>query len=315
MNLINFLGVGTVANTKQTNTHEVFVYLPSLFPMSDGGISAVSEQVKKDSVNSHNERVSSDTLRSNTILATWKDFGSSNRISAPDVREGSKVAIYQATGQNEYYWTQHGLNAETMRLETITYGWQANPELAENTPFDIKNFYTLNISTHEGKINLRTSQMNGEATVFELLFDMMKGKVMLGGKEKNFLVFDDMAHALTYMNAEGSVFQVNKENITVFCKDTINLTAEKKIDILTKQLNVECESATFKIKKDWNIFCPTTNVTGNWNQTGKLDVTGTIHSTGNITSDADIIAGSISLKKHIHAGVKSGGDMTDVPAG
>lgn len=313
MNLINFLGVGTVANTKQTNTHEVFVYVPGLFPMSEGGVQAQSEEVQKTSLNSHNERVSSNTLQGNTVLCTWKDFGSSNRITPPDVREGSKVAVYTATGGNEYYWTQHGLNAETMRLETVMFGWQANPNLDENTPFDINNFYTVNVSTHEGKVNFRTSQMNGEATIFELLFDTMKGKFMLGGKEKNFLVFDDIGHSFTYTNPEGSVFQVNKENITLYSKDSVSFNGEKSINLLTKQLNLECDSAIFKIRNQWDIKCPTTNVEGNWNQTGKLDVTGTIHATGLISSDVDVKAGNISLVGHVHGGVKSGGDTSAGP--
>ena len=46
---------------------------------------------------------------------------------------------------------------------------------------------------------------------------------------------------------------------------------------------------------------------------GDLDIDGAVRATGIVTSDADVTAGSISLKSHRHAGVQAGGSKTAVP--
>ncbi len=46
---------------------------------------------------------------------------------------------------------------------------------------------------------------------------------------------------------------------------------------------------------------------------GNLSTTGTIHADQNIDSSSDVLAGSVSLKTHIHSGVQAGGANTGTP--
>jgi phage baseplate assembly protein V len=39
-----------------------------------------------------------------------------------------------------------------------------------------------------------------------------------------------------------------------------------------------------------------------------------VHATGDIHADGDVVAGSISLKTHVHGGVQSGGSNTSGPS-
>lgn len=54
-------------------------------------------------------------------------------------------------------------------------------------------------------------------------------------------------------------------------------------------------------------------IAGNLTVMGNIQCDGTIHANGNISSDADVLAGSISLKNHVHGGVDSGGSNTAKP--
>lgn len=321
-NMIHFLGMGVVASTKQTGDKQIMVRLPGMFPMDDGRNQATAQEQEQKSVDAQGNTVSSKTLVSNTMPAFWKSMGDTNRLTPPDVREGTEVAIYQITGQKKYYWTLWGVNAKTMRLETVIMGWSANPNTDENITegeedFNIDNFYTLMVSTHTGKITLRTAQKNGEKTLFELMIDAMAGKIMIGGKEKNYLMLDDIAHSFTYMNADGSIFNVLKEKISMYAKDSINLNGDKEINLLTKKLNIQCEqwqvkaaSAQFDISNVWNVNVPTTNWKGNIFHVGDTEQTGSHKSTGEIHSDTDVTS-DISLNDHKHPGVKQGSDMTE----
>lgn len=324
MNVIENLGMGKVAATKQTNTGQIMVYLPGMFPMADGKVEATAEQREKKSQDAQGNTVNSNVLTSNAVPAYWKPMGDSNRMTPPDVREGSEVSIYQVKGQKKYYWTTWGVNAKTMRLETVIYGWSASPATDENITeeeedFNIDNFYTLIISTHTGKATFRTSQKNGEKTIFEIMVDAMAGRVMVGGKEKNYLVFDDVAHSLMYKNVDKSVFMVDKKTITAYAKDKISLSADNEINLLTKALKfqtktwqVKAEKTQFDISSQFNMNCPVTNWEGKINLTGDIEQTGKHHATGLISSDTDVKS-KVSLNNHLTTGVKSGGDQSGGP--
>ena len=324
MSVIENLGMGKVAATKETNTGQIMVYLPGKFPLADGKVEANAEQSQKQSVDAQGNTVNSDILISNAVPAHWKPMGDSNRVSPPDVREGSEVSIYQIKGQKKFYWTTWGVNAKTMRLETVIYGWSGSPEATENITeeeedFNLDNFYTLMISTHTGKTTFRTSQKNGEKTIFEIMVDSMAGRVMVGGKEKNYLVFDDIAHSLMYKNTEGSVFLVEKKKMTAYAPDSISINADKEISLLTKALKIQTDTwqvkattTQFDISGSWNVNCPETNWKGNINLTGDIEQTGGINSSGLIHSNEDVTS-NVSLNNHLTTNVVKGGDTSGGP--
>lgn len=330
MNLINYLGIGTVTATKQTDTDEAMIYLPSMSPSADGRAVATVKTVEKKSVNAYGEETTSTSLSSNSFPAKWSAMGDSNRITPPDVREGSKVAIYQVDGQNTYYWTTFGVNAATMRLETVIYGFQANPATGDDTPFNIENFYTLTVSTHEGFFALRTTQANGEKAAFEVKVDGMNGKIMVGGSHKNYMVMDDVERSYTYTNADKSVFNVNRKKITMMAQDSITVNGLEQFNILTKIFNLQCEriavkadSAEIRIgKTKWigeinhtgdYIQTGDYRQSGDYTQRGNMTQTGNITSTGTIKGLTGVTTALNSLDLHFHGGVQNGNGVTTMP--
>jgi len=323
------IGIGVVAATKDTNTDQILVYIPNLFPNADGRVSANPKQVERTSVNAQGEQVKSNLLHSNVLPAYWKNMTDTNRTTSPDVREGSKVAIYQAPGQNKLYWTLDGVNTETFRLETVFYNWSASPEVSENTPGDINNTYQMKVSTHEGLMALRTSQANGEKVAFDIQINAMDGTMQFGGSEGGFIVWDELNHTFSYSNADGAVFKVDKKTMTVFMPKLLQLFAEEGINIKTKLLQLQADQVDADVKLtrwkgDWEHTGSTKQVgdyeqTGDFTQEGDYDQTGDTNRTGNSTSTGivqgltDVQTATVSLNLHVHAGVENGDGETTPP--
>lgn len=298
MNLLNCLGLGTVTSTKETNTDEIMVYLPGYFPQAEGrtttGVEPKQEMVKDASGN----EVSSNIMTSNAHPATWMNFSNNNRITSPDVREGSKVAIYNVTGSEKLYWSTVGVNAETFRLETVIYGYSANPNLKENTPFNVDNFYIFKVDTRDGIVTFRSSDMNEEKTRFDIQIHCKEGYISWVGDEKSILKFDDVNHSFTYTNAEGSIFNVDKKDITMYAPNNLNIRTDNQINISTSVMNIKANAINGEV--------PITTWKGNFK------INGTIHTTGLIHSDTDVTS-NVSLNEHRTTGVRSGSDISAGP--
>lgn len=329
MSLLQFLGVGQVAATKDTNTNDIMVYLPSMFPHAEGRVAAKVEQVERKSKNAFGEDVSSNTLKSNAIPATWKRMDDSNRITSPDVREGTPVAIYTVQGGNTYYWTLDGVNPNTFRMESVMWGWSANPNLDANADFNVDNFYVMKVDTRTGIMTARTSMANGEPTRFDVILDGQNGTISWAGNEGSYLKFDDMERSFTYTNRDGAVFNIVKQICNLYLPDKFNLFADNEVNIKTKTLRIQAQEAFIDIlltkwKGDKEHTGNTQQVgnykqegnfdqTGMYTHTGDVDRTGNTVSTGTVIGLTDVRTAVISLNLHIHAGVENGDGVTSTP--
>lgn len=318
MNLINWLGVGTVAATKQTNTKEIMVHVPKNSPMADGRTVATTEEKEESAVNANGEPIKVTTLISNVRPATWNSFGEPNRLTPPDVREGSQVSLYQVSGQSTIYWTTNGFSAETHRLETVVWGFQANPTLDDNTEFNVDNFYTITADTRSGFMALRTSQSNGEKSGFEVKVDGGTGRIEMVGTNKTGMILDDFNSKFIYTNKEETLIAVDKKKVTIIAPESILLSGEQSVSILTKTFNLQATDINIKATTA-NVAIGTTNWEGEVNLKGKLNHDGSTKQTGNTVSDG-IIQGLSGVKSalndldsHGHIGVENGEGVSGPP--
>lgn len=324
MNLLNWLGVGTVAATKQTNTGEIMVHMAAFSPTADGRTLAQTKMQQETSLNADGVEETSKSLTSNTLPAKWGPIGEPNRLTPPDVREGSQVSVYQVSGQNQLYWTSYGFSAETHRLETIIWGFNANPGLAKDTPFSVDDYTMFKVSTHEGLVQLRTSQANGEKSSFDIMVNGRDGRIDIRGSEGSILSVDDPEHGFTYTNKDGSIIGVDKKKMLLFTEDSIGVQAKESVSLLTKVFNLQC--------KDINIQADTAQVaigktkwegdidlTGNVNQTGDYDQEGNFNQEGNtfsmgrIQGIAGVCTATTDLDTHTTTGVRGGNDISGPP--
>lgn len=287
MNVIQFLGQGVVAVNKNTNTYDIMVYLPGNAPETSGGVRANNTEVTSEGVDTTGNRVRVSSLRSNTVPATWRAMGEPNRVSAPDVREGTPVMIYTVGGTDKYYWTTWGMNLVTHKLETVMWGWSANPELTKDHEFDLKNYYTMSVSTHSGEMRIRTTDKNNEATTWDINLNAMAGFLSIVGGEESILNLNDVEHSLTYINKDGSSFCIDKEDMFIKLPKSFNLEAANKIEIYTQLMRLA-------IKDKLIVNCPETLWTGNITQVGDYNQKGSYNAEGSLTRmGSEKISGSV----------------------
>lgn len=320
MNLLNCLGVGTVTSTKQTDSKEITVSLPLYNMMADGREVATAQTSVQTSQTADGTNKTSQVLGSNSVTAKWMGDGG-NRMTAPDVREGTPVAIYRYGDSDQLLWTLHGVDTKTKRLETVVWGFSANPNLDENAEFSLDNYYTFEISTHTGKVGFMTSQANGEKTKYQFQVDAQAGTVLLGDGEGNIIATDSMSHTTSVRNQDGSEITLAKMNILIKCADTFGISADKLLSIICKQMLVSAQDVNVVAPAGVNIKA-NTSVIGNLGVAGNITTiageggdgtmqcSGTINAEESINAKGDVTAGggAVSLLRHRHS--NSGGSGT-----
>lgn len=318
MNLINWLGVGTVAATKQTGTKEIMVHMPKNSPMADGRTVAHVESKEESAVNANGEPINVSTMISNVRPAQWNSFGEPNRLTPPDVREGSQVSLYQVGGQSTLYWTTNGFSGETHRLETIVWGFQANPNIDENTEFNVDNFYTITTDTRSGFMAIRTSKANNEKSGFEVKIDGGNGRIEAVGSNKSGIVMDDFNSKFIYTNREETLIGVDKKKVVIDAPDSILFNGDESVSVKTKVFTLQCEEINIQAKNakvaigttDWE---GEVNLTGNLNHTGNTKQTGNTVSTGIVQGLSGVKTALTDLDTHGHLGVEGGNDTSGPP--
>lgn len=301
-NVLECFGVGTVTEDKNTDTDEVLVYCPALFPDADGETSATTERVTVDSDTPTGDTRSSTGLRSNSIPCVWLPFNT-NRVTAPDVRVGSKVVVYKFKGTSTYRWMYFGMDG-TLRLETIIWAISASPKVDADIPFDTDHYYMFLISSHTKKMQILTGQGNGEATSYAVTLDMGEGGFSFVDGEKNALVLNSMEHVWSMVNQEESLIAMDKKVITISCEDKMYLKGKESINMLAKEINIEAEeSLNIDVGEQTNLISPKIYVKGDITHDGNNTQTGDFEQTGNTKTSGDVTAGGTVTGK---SGVKSG---------
>ena len=304
MNVLECYGVAVVAEDKATDTDEVLVYLSSLYPEADGEVVATAEKKDVTIKSPTGDTRSSSALSSNAVMMKWLPFNT-NRVTAPDVRKGSKVVVYKFKGQNLYRWMYFGMDG-TLRLETVIYAFSATPHVKEDAPLTPDNYYIFLISSHTKKIQLLTGMGNGEPTNYAITLDTGQGGFSLVDGEQNMFILNSMKHFWSFSNQEKSNFAIDKKKIIASCEDEMLLCGKEHIGLQAKRIDVSCETFDMSATSTATVTSPNIILngdikhTGDMTQTGTLSNTGGISSAGDMSSSGDVTASGISMLKHVH---------------
>ena len=104
--------------------------------------------------------------------------------------------------------------------------------------------------------------------------------------------------------------------------DTIHLMRNRTIKITTLHLQVDAEEDVTMTTKRYEVTAtesaaintPSFTARGVGEGTCASSMEGSLHTTGNVTSDADVTAGAVSLRTHVHP-ENDGGGPTSPPVG
>lgn len=305
--------IGHAASNLPLDSNMLEVYPVEEVGYADGEINDHQETIEMSGVDAQGNEYSDVIKTSNSVLAEWLPWGS-NRYTAPNVRRGEKVMLWQYADVDKYYWTIMGTEDHLRRLETVIYNY-SNTRDESVTKLDSTNSYSIIISTHTKEMTVQTCKSDGEAFEYIAKIDAAKGLFVVTDDTGNQISIESGEKRVSLNNADGASVVVDKKNITMTAPETIELNA-KRVKVNAQTHEVNAKSSTLK-SQTYSVNSTTTSINsdkfgltgGTMDLSGGGLIVGTnAQFNGTVTNNGVNIGFS-----HTHPGVRSGGDSTGTP--
>lgn len=223
----HFYSIGMVAANKLRGSSVIEVTPIEVTPLLSGELTDNITEVELAGSDSLGQSYNVKSKMTASIQAHWIPMSDTNRLTAPDVRRGEVVAIYQFGDSDVYHWACLRDMHYLRRLETVTYVFSADP----NAPADPKadNCYYLEVSTHDGVVTFRTSKANGEPFAYTMQFNTKEGKVVLTDDIDNYFTIDSERNLLEMRSSAGSFMQILDKDIHIHAEGNYTRTVKGNV--------------------------------------------------------------------------------------
>lgn len=281
--------IGRSAINRLPSSPLLEVYPIETMTYVDGEITDVYNEDTVTGIDAFGRQYSVKVKMAITIEATYLPMDS-NRLTPPDIRRGERVLIWRFGDADQYYWTTTGLDDYLRRLETIVYVL-SNTRDESVTQLTPENSWFIRWCSRTKQIQLKTNRSDGESVSYEFLFDIAKGIVTLKDDLGNSFMLDSHERHFKLLNADASVFELNKQ--------VANLTTGTSINLKTKDYTLNCTTVTVNTKT--TVYkSPTITQTGDMTATGKLTWTGDVAATGALAWTGNVSAtGSYAINGNV----------------
>lgn len=226
--LFRCIAVTTAAENKALRSTKLKVYNHEKMSMADGELADRTDTVEYKGVDAQGQAVQGTGFMGQTYEAEWLPTG--NRKTAPDVRRGERIELWQYADNDKYYWRCLNLDEHLRRLETIVIGINANPTETQDG-LNPEDMYFMEFSSHTKMITLSTSKKNGEFCTYDLQLNMAEGRVVLQDDLNNQALFDSKETNIHWHNALGAMLELNKKDINAFAPNNIKAEATNNVNI------------------------------------------------------------------------------------
>lgn len=244
---LRFYSVGIIAANKALANVEVEVCPIEQFTMLDGYVNDQVDTKEASGTDSLGGKYSVKADMSNTVTARWARHGDSNRITAPDVRRGELVILYQFANSNTYYWETFGHDKSRRRLETVLFAISGiRDEKIENGP---DNMYWVEFSSHKKTITVHTSKGDGEPYIYDIQIDAKNGRIIVKDDIGNSILLHSAEHRIRATNASSSLIDIHKKIIDIYAEDQVNITTKRLTVKTTDTIHDASSSITTKTGK------------------------------------------------------------------
>jgi hypothetical protein len=239
---LRFYSIGIVAANKPLKTKEIEVLPVEELPMIDGDLDDAQDSYTAQGTDASGKSYSSKLQMSNAIKAEWLPFCDSQRLTAPDVRRGESVVIYQFGDADKYYWTTLKNDNKLRKLETVVWAWSGTKKESDDmTP---ETSYFFEVSTHKKLVSFHTSQADQEAFGYDIQINTKESKIVITDTAGNEILLNSPEVQIRAKNSAGSYVEIIKHICNIYAKDTINstttthnLTATEVFNIYTPLIN------------------------------------------------------------------------------
>ena len=226
---LRVVSIGVVAENKPMNTNQIKVVPIEMVPLIDGEIADAIDEYEAGGEDRNEQEYTVNIKASTTIDASWLQLGT-NRKTAPDVRRGEQVLIWQYADQDRYFWQTMGMDDDLRRLETVVYAWSAEKD--DNVELELsENMYSLEISSHFQHITLKTTDAEGEATTYKLQFNLKDGIFFLEDKQGNSITLNSVEHQIQARTTDECDLILDKEDLRFEVPGNIVGKVEKDADL------------------------------------------------------------------------------------
>jgi len=229
-----------------TKVPDIEVFIPELMPMADGD--KPEDKIVQDiTLWNPFTREDEKIQISATNIIRCKYMGAQN-FYVPCIHRGEQVWVLQHEGSEfQYYWLPMGRDEGIRRHEHIRWYAHNLPKAivnGEKTVVTDDNTYFICIDTNPGKdgkpnklIQIHTSSNDGEEFQYDVRIypELSKLEICDNAGERNGggnrIELDSANTKWTIRNIDDSFIKLDKENIQISCKDTVNITAGKMIRV------------------------------------------------------------------------------------
>jgi len=334
---LNVYSIGVVAANKELSSKDIEVTPIEDAPMTNGEVTDAGQKFTAKSTDTNDAAYQSEVPTSNTVKATWLPLGSTNRITAPDVRRGEKVILYRFADQDKFWWVTMEDDIRLRKLETVVFAIAGTRVEADEPTAD--NTYFMEWSTHKKLIHIHTSKADGEPFAYDVQINAKDGMIVIQDDDGNAFSLDSRERTWLLVNKDQSKIEVNKTKIFIESKDLIamkskritgdceewetNATSNAKHTTPDNTINAQQNTQTSVTNQinantghlgnfgligsfaQTGVGSPTGVATsrfvGDIRMEGDIDLIGDIIQDGKHQSTGDQIAGTISQEHHTHS--------------
>ena len=297
--------LGTVAANKKLGSKTIEFTPDEDNFFVDGEITDNADTVTTSGTNATGQTYEKSLTTTASMEATWMPIGQSNRMTAPDVRRGDRVIIWQYADADKFYWDKAINNPKLTKLETVIFA--LSNVRAENEEMAAEKTYYLEGSTHNKYLHLHTSANDGEFCEYDWQINTKEGFFQFADSLGNVIEVDSRNTKITLTNADGTSVVLDKQNLDIFAPDSIRMKAGNRITMEAgSELSESAPSIKTQSDTTYNDVKDTTNTgtqtTIKTTTTGGLRSVATGGSDGGFSAKGDgIIEGELGVTRDITA--------------
>lgn len=250
-----------------------------------------------------------------TVFCTY--FGSPVNGLYPCVHRGERVLVFNYAGTEQYYWMQWGRDMGLRAHERIRWFAMDKPISVDNPPeykdASEKNSYFIEFNTNKGDKGFRihTCTNDGETYAYDIcifpekmIFEITDNMAGGGCKDPvmscdcdmdkgNCIRLNSPERRWRIWNVDGSYVELDKENITLWCKSNITMYAGNNITMTAGNnlTSIVGNRRMETVGSSSQFTCPEQTVTGG---TRKVNMQGYHFTTA--TGITQIASSAMSLK-------------------
>lgn len=249
--------IGTVAENKKISDGKggfnmvVEITLPEDNAMLDGELDSGKEEEEVETQGADGSTTNIKVVSARTVKATWLPMGTTNRITAPDVRRGAEVIVYKFGDVDAYFWATLKDDMALRKLETVVYAWSGTK--VEGAPISADNYYFLEVSTHKKVVHFHTSKANGEPFSYAIQINTDQGFIKIQDDAGNFFTFDSAERQIVMENTDGCSFDLDKLNLTITVPETYTLKAKHVVEEVGETIKTSAGSSISSDTKEHKV--------------------------------------------------------------